>query len=180
MTTIKLRLNGTVARQSEAAAKVRAPGDAVIVERGVVRGIVLACPCGCGETLPINLDPRAGAAWRLYRRRRDGLTLYPSVWRESGCRSHFIIWRDKILLFSSVEENIEESGQPQEVINALAESVVKILPQGRVVSFIDLAEHLQEIPWDVLLACRQLVRSGRAREGRGAELAHFGKGGPSK
>lgn len=68
-----------------------APGDAVLITRGQPRWLLLRCPCGCGEEMPVNLDARAGKAWRLYRRPHSGLTLFPSVWRDTGCESHFVI-----------------------------------------------------------------------------------------
>src|SRR5205823_167273 len=83
---------GVVARYSEAAPLLQKPGDCAVVEReGVRRQIVIACPDGCGETLSINLDPRSGAAWRLYQR-RGRWSLFPSIDKTAGCRSHFILW----------------------------------------------------------------------------------------
>jgi len=68
---------------------------AVIVYREVPRAALFHCPCGCGEVLTVNLDPRAGAAWR-WKRDGEGLTLLPSVRRTSGCASHFIVWRGRL------------------------------------------------------------------------------------
>lgn len=51
---------------------------------------VLACPCGCGETIQLSLLPDERPRWRLTA--PDGLpTLSPSVWRHRGCQSHFIL-----------------------------------------------------------------------------------------
>jgi hypothetical protein len=89
-TTFKML--GIVARYSEAATLLKKPGDCAVVERkGTLRQIVISCPDGCGETLSINLDPRSGAAWRLYQR-RGRWSLFPSIDRTSGCRSHFLLW----------------------------------------------------------------------------------------
>jgi len=104
-----LRLLKVVSTRGEAAGYLKSPGDAVLIERGRPRLLLLACPCGCGEEYPINLDDRAGKAWRIYRNRGKGLTLFPSVWRDTGCGSHFIIWRDRILLFGQGEEVLDES-----------------------------------------------------------------------
>jgi hypothetical protein len=71
------------------------PGDAVLVRRGVLRSMVMSCPDGCGEVLTVNLDGRAGKAWRHYAR-GDDVSLFPSVWRDSGCESHYILWRSRI------------------------------------------------------------------------------------
>jgi hypothetical protein len=69
-----------------------------IVERSVPRWAVFRCPCGCGELLTINLDPRTGPHWRLLRS-RSRVSLSPSVWRTSGCHSHFILWKNRVWLF---------------------------------------------------------------------------------
>ncbi|UUZ74032.1 hypothetical protein LP415_03550 [Polaromonas sp. P1(28)-8] len=47
------------------------------------------CPCGCGETIELALLQGVKPRWNLTTS-HDGLpTLHPSVWRRSGCRSHF-------------------------------------------------------------------------------------------
>ena len=51
---------------------------------------VLACPCGCGETIQLSLLPDDRPRWRLTS--PGGVpTLSPSVWRHRGCRSHFVL-----------------------------------------------------------------------------------------
>jgi hypothetical protein len=167
-----LRLKGAVTSRSEAAGLLRSPGDAVIVERGRPRLLMLACPCGCGEEFPVNLDPRAGPAWRLYRDRRDRLTVFPSVWRESGCRSHYIIWGDKIFLFGGRDDTFADNTTPNE-LQSLVSAVQQLLPRDRFVAVDELADALNAIPWDVLAASRRLVRSGLAREGIGPQRAQF-------
>jgi hypothetical protein len=169
-----LRFQGTVSTRGEASAHLKAPGDAVLVERGRPRLFLLSCPCGCGEEFPINLDSRTGSAWRLYGNGRTGLSLFPSVWRESGCRSHFVIWRDKIFLFGQYDEDLETSLQADETAQ-LIDGVRERLPKTELIHFSDLAQVLDAIPWDVLIACRRLVRMGRAREGTGKQRGWFGR-----
>ena len=70
------------------------PGEAVLVSRGHDRLLVMRCPCACGDDIIVNLDREAGPAWVLYQRRR-GTSLYPSVWRDTGCGSHFVVWEDR-------------------------------------------------------------------------------------
>jgi hypothetical protein len=136
---------------------------------------MLVCPCGCGEQLPINLDQRAGPAWRIYKAKNGSVTLYPSVWRESGCESHFIIWRDQIWLFGTNEDEFEDSEQADES-QPTREAVFARLPTAGLISFYDIAEALDAIPWDVLRICRRLVRSGAAWEGSGRkERGSFGR-----
>lgn len=174
MSTRRLRFFGKVSNRGEASPFLKAAGDAVLIERGRPRLLLLSCPCGCGEEFPINLDPRVGPAWRLYGSGQSGYSLFPSVWRESGCKSHYIIWRDKILLFTQNEEEFETVQLPDEIAQ-LANVVFQRLPSNGLVQFAELAETIGAVPWDVLEACRQLVRSGLAREGFGKQRGEFGK-----
>jgi len=171
----KLNLKATVLSRGAASSYLKKPGDAVIVDRQGPRWLILMCPCGCGEEFPINLDSRAGPAWRLYKNQRTGLSLYPSVWRESECKSHYIIWRNKIFLFNRYEEDFYDTTQKEEslqFINAVREQ----LPIKGFVSYYDIAQVLDEIPWDVLRACRRLVREGFANEGSEKQRGTFRRG----
>jgi hypothetical protein len=69
----------------------------VLVERAVPRSVWLRCPCGCNSILNINVDERINPHWHL-RRYDQTLTLIPSVWRESDCHAHFILWENEILM----------------------------------------------------------------------------------
>lgn len=81
---------------------------AVLVHRAVARAVLFTCPCGCNEVLTVNLDPRAGDAWRC-RSDDEGLTLFPSIRRTSGCSSHFIVWRGRLWWCSDADEPLAES-----------------------------------------------------------------------
>lgn len=174
--TKSFRLVRVVPTRGEASTYLKAPGDAVIVERGRPRLLMLVCPCGCGEELPINLDSRAGPAWRLYRNRRAGMSLFPSVWRESGCESHFIVWRGKIFLFGQYDDDGLAEPDALDPVGAvpLADVVCEQL-SAELMPFGDIADRLGAVPWDVLTACRQLVRKGLAREGKGKQRGSFSR-----
>ena len=169
-----LQFLGVVSTRSEASGLLKSPGDAVLIERGRPRLLLLSCPCGCREDFPINLDSRAAPAWKLYGSGRTGLSLFPSVWRESGCESHFVIWRDKIFLFGQYEEDLDTSPQADETSH-LMDAIHERLPKAQLIPFFELAEAMDAIPWDVLIACRQLVRMGHAREGKGKRRGCFGR-----
>lgn len=169
-----MRFKGTVSTRGEASVHLESPGDAVLIERGRPRLLLLSCPCGCGEAFPINLDSRAGPAWRLYGQGPTGLSLFPSVWRESGCMSHFVIWRDRIFLFSRDDDDLDTSPQADEIAQ-LIDSVREHLPETELLSFSEIAENLNAVPWDVLIACRRLVRMGIAREGKRKQRGWFGR-----
>lgn len=67
-----------------------------IGENGHLWHVMLACPCGCGATIALNVLPDDSPRWRLHEH-VDGPTLSPSVWRTAGCRSHFILRRGQVV-----------------------------------------------------------------------------------
>jgi len=164
---------GVVERYSEAIAHLKSPGDAVLVKRGTPRSIVMQCPEGCGEVITLNLDRRSGPAWRYFERRKR-LTIYPSIWRDSGCRAHFIVWNNEILWCDG------KTNEPQWDDQDLVAAVEKLLPPTPEPHrhFEELASQLDAVPWEVLWACQTLVRRGVAESSeRGTK---FGKSPPRK
>jgi len=165
--TIKARVES----RAKASAHLKRPGDAVIVDRQGLRWLVLLCPCGCGAEVPVNLDRRAGPAWRLYQSPK-GTTVYPSVWRDTDCKSHFIIWRGDILMFGARygESWIDEAEAGadeflQRVLGALSD---------REQSAEEISDKIAgSEPWDVLRCCRKLCILGKAMEGRGVAKGRF-------
>lgn len=166
MTKIRaLRLQPTVEARDDARQVLHESGDAVIVERGKPRWLVLKCPCGCSDDISVNLDSRTGPAWRLYDTGR-GLTVYPSVWRESGCLSHFIIWNGQILWLDSYDQDFFDAAMEDEVL-----AVMSRLPKH----FAAVAEELSAIPWEVLAAAHALAKRGMLIEGTGAKQGWFNR-----
>lgn len=56
----------------------------------------MRCPCGCREGLYLSLLPDDRPRW-MFTEHDDGtVSLYPSVRRVRGCRSHFILRRGKV------------------------------------------------------------------------------------
>ncbi len=170
----ELQLKAVVQSLRETAGLLKFPGDAVLVSRGRPRWLLLLCPCGCGAELPVNLDSRAGPAWRLYQDQRQRISVYPSVWRDTDCGSHFIIWRDKILLFGD-DSGFLRSTEPSGDTADLRAAVLGRLTESDLVSYIELADEFGEIPWDVLDVCRYLARAGILREGTGKNRGTFGR-----
>jgi hypothetical protein len=58
--------------------------------------VALLCPCGCGESLHMNLLPENRPRWELTENKEGNVTLHPSVWRKKGCHSHFFLRRGLI------------------------------------------------------------------------------------
>lgn len=155
---------GTAPSHAAAAELLRGTGDVSLIERARPRWLLMKCPCGCGEVISLNVDAGAGPAWRLYWRGSD-LSVFPSVWKESGCESHFIVWRGRIDWLGS---DLAEPARDE-----LKSAVKRLLRPRTFVSYADVADALLEIPWDVLQACRELVREGTVVEGRGEQRGSF-------
>lgn len=154
---VRIRHCGIAEYRDEAEALLKREGDAAIVMRGVLRSVVMRCPDGCGEILVVNLDPRAGKAWRIDLR-HDKMTIVPSVWREGGCEAHFIIWRDNIIWCDGHWRfNVEPPYDP-----GLEKRVLGTLETNRNRAIWDISNELDEIYWDVLRAVQNLVKQGLA------------------
>lgn len=167
----KITFRGKVESRDAAPKLLCNNGDAVIVERGKPRLLIIRCPCGCGDDLLVNLDHRAGPAWRYYRN-QHGLSLYPSYWRDSECRSHFIIWNSHIYWCHGWESDESDNWS---VSPSIEDDVLKMLPENGFRSYEEMAEELNLIPWEVLQACRQLVKRGLAIASKWLRRGEFRK-----
>lgn len=58
------------------------------------------CPCGCGELITLKLFGES-PSWNIVKNNHDGITLRPSVWRTSGCKSHFFIRNSMVVWVNS-------------------------------------------------------------------------------
>nr|WP_281040627.1 DUF6527 family protein [Rhizobium leguminosarum] len=56
----------------------------------------MRCPCGCGERIELMVLEEAHTRWDITIDDAGRPTLHPSVWRKSGCRSHFWMRRGRI------------------------------------------------------------------------------------
>jgi hypothetical protein len=56
----------------------------------------MRCPCGCGQTIELLLVREAKPRWDLQTDPSGHPTLKPSVWLQTGCRSHFWLRRGRV------------------------------------------------------------------------------------
>ncbi len=152
----KVNLVGTVENHAAALSLVFQPGDVAIVKRGAYRSLIMHCPDGCGEVITVNLDPRTTKAWRIYLNKK-GLTLFPSVWRDTGCESHFVLWNS---VFYWMDSHDVSDADPEEEAR-LDQLVVPQIRRTTTSHYLEIADSLGEIPWAVLNSCRRLVKEGR-------------------
>ena len=163
----KINYIGERSSQSESKGLISKSGDLIIIKRGGLRSLILKCPCACGEDLVLNLDPRVDKAWRLYIRKKK-ITVFPSIWRDNGCESHFIIWNNNIYwcdYHSLWDEDFDDK--------VLSRRIIKGLQYKNLYYYVDLAEKLGAIPWEVLDACRKLVKKGILSEGQQEKSGYF-------
>jgi len=170
MRRLSLNYKGLVTHQADAHAELRRPGDAVIVSRGRPRSLVISCPCGCQTQHPINLDDRSGPAWLLYPSEKRGISLYPSVWRTEGCKSHYIIWGGDILLFDN-RRGVER--MPAMELDADRRTRLLKTLTTKFRGLLEIANDVSEVPWDTLDALRSLESARLVEEGHGESEGTF-------
>jgi hypothetical protein len=64
-------------------------GVAYLVGDPTLWMVVLSCPCGCDQPIHLNLMRSTRPRWELTQHADGTISVIPSVWRTSGCRSHF-------------------------------------------------------------------------------------------
>lgn len=62
-----------------------------------LRSVGMRCPCGCGDRIELIILKEARPRWDVSVNKAGEPSLRPSVWRKSGCRSHFWVREGRIL-----------------------------------------------------------------------------------
>ncbi|MDX1916243.1 MAG: DUF6527 family protein [Methylophilus sp.] len=57
----------------------------------------MVCPCGCNDLIQLAMDQTGRPRWSVQIDKSGLATLYPSVHRNIGCRSHFFLKEGKIV-----------------------------------------------------------------------------------
>lgn len=65
----------------------------------------MICPCGCLQVIHLNLLKDADPYWRIRKGKNGSVNLSPSIWRTSGCKSHFFIRSGKVVWAKSFTRN---------------------------------------------------------------------------
>jgi hypothetical protein len=75
----------------------------IVEDDGYQEQAAMLCPCGCQLILHMNLLPDERPCWTV-REHNDGtVSLQPSVWRKTDCRSHFWFIKGKVQWVESSE-----------------------------------------------------------------------------
>lgn len=67
-----------------------------LLDDGESWSVGMLCPCGCKDVLELMLLPGVRPRWDLKVDKRGRPTLVPSVWRTTGCRSHFWVREGRV------------------------------------------------------------------------------------
>lgn len=57
---------------------------------------VLRCPCGCHDTIHLDLLPDSAPRWTVQVRSDGKASVRPSIWRTRACRSHFFLREGRV------------------------------------------------------------------------------------
>ncbi|MDF2449514.1 MAG: thiamine biosynthesis protein ThiF [Bacteroidota bacterium] len=67
-------------------------GDFIVVKfKNKQYWALFKCPCGCGYVISLSLQKGQQNFWTIRKSKKERPTLYPSVWQNDGCLSHFWI-----------------------------------------------------------------------------------------
>lgn len=61
-----------------------------------VKWAYFKCPDGCGDTIMLSLSPNKRPSWKIKQDGRGRVSLYPSINKQDGCKSHFWLKKGKI------------------------------------------------------------------------------------
>ncbi|MBA4409721.1 MAG: hypothetical protein C0397_09910 [Odoribacter sp.] len=67
-----------------------------IVYKGKSYWAIFRCPCGCENIISLPLQNTHNPFWEISHSIDNRPTLYPSIWQNEGCLSHFWIEAGKI------------------------------------------------------------------------------------
>ncbi|WP_423128484.1 DUF6527 family protein [Gaoshiqia sp. Z1-71] len=67
-----------------------------VVYRNQSYWAIFNCPCACKNVITLPLQKNHNPHWKLEHSIEGKPTLYPSVWQNKGCLSHFWIANGKI------------------------------------------------------------------------------------
>lgn len=68
----------------------------VVVHKENLYWTIFRCPCGCDEVISLAMKPPHKPRWSLEVGRESKPTLFPSVWRNAGCMSHFWVRNGRV------------------------------------------------------------------------------------
>lgn len=68
-----------------------------MVDAGESWSVGFNCPCGCGDVIELLLLRTIDPHWTLSIDSLGRPTLHPSVWKSTGCKSHFWVKNGRVV-----------------------------------------------------------------------------------
>lgn len=69
-----------------------------------IKWAYLKCPCGCQDIIMLSLDTKQFPSWVVKQSKFGQATIFPSIDKLDGCKSHFWIKRGKVIWFKGKNE----------------------------------------------------------------------------
>jgi hypothetical protein len=69
----------------------------IVGENNFYWQMVMLCPCGCNNVLHMNLMEEQSPSWSYSINTERAISIFPSVNRLVGCKSHFFVREGKII-----------------------------------------------------------------------------------
>lgn len=70
------------------------------------------CPCGCKKIIKLNLIKGTYPRWN-FKVSKGKINIVPSVWGISGCKSHFVIRKSKVIWMKTNKSQISDTSSEQ-------------------------------------------------------------------
>lgn len=58
--------------------------------------LLMKCPCGCGSNINLSFISGLKPQWTVGFNINGTISIMPSIWRKSACKSHFFINTEKL------------------------------------------------------------------------------------
>ena len=68
----------------------------VVVGGDRTKWAYLRCPCGCNDIIMLSLDRKLNPSWSVKQDKFGRASIFPSINKLAGCRSHFWIKKGKL------------------------------------------------------------------------------------
>src|SRR5260221_6064773 len=97
---------------------IKLKSNTFYIERRVTKDkwLHFLCPSNCNEKLSVNLMKSMSPSWELNYMNNHTLSLYPSINKTDGCKSHFFIINSQIIWakdYRRIPRNRDSSALPQ-------------------------------------------------------------------
>jgi hypothetical protein len=77
---------------------VRPGGFYRVMRKGRPKWVLFLCPCGCESVITLSLQRIHRPHWTVRRSDNKRPSMSPSVWRITGCLSHFWVYDGRVYL----------------------------------------------------------------------------------